>query len=397
MNILNVSQNYYVKGGSDAYMFALEELLSEYGHQVIPFCGENEKNLVSQWDSYFPKCSGFENGSYENILNYFYNVDARKKIHQLTNAIDINLAHLHIYYGKITSSVLNVLHDKKIPIVQTLHEYKLVCPVYTLERNGEVCEKCLSSSKFNCVKYRCKDKSVIKSIARYLEFSISRLLGDIDLIDKFISVSEFHRRKMIEGGVPEEKIVTIHNFVDTDQTSPAYHCGDYALYFGRVESLKGIKTLIDAAQIANVKLFIVGTGNDLDYFKCYAEKQKVNNVKFLGFKAGDELRYLIANCRFVVIPSEWYENCPMSVLEAKAYGKPVIGSDMGGIPELINHEKDGFIFKAKDVIALSDIMSFLFKEKDITEFSINSRLDAEVRFSKKMHYDKLINVYKDVI
>lgn len=397
MNILNISQNYHVNGGSDAYMFALEKLLSEYGHQVIPFCGKNEKNLVSQWDDYFPKCSNFEDGSYENALSYFYNVDARKKLHHLINDVDVNIAHLHIYYGKITSSILHVLRAKKIPIVQTLHEYKLVCPVYTLERNGEVCEKCLSSNKFNCVMYRCKDNSIMKSIVRYIEFSISRILGDVDSIDKFISVSDFHRKKMIEGGVPETKIITVHNFVDTDKVVPNYHGGDYALYFGRIESLKGIKTLIDAAKIANIKVLIVGTGNDLEYFKCYAKKQKADNVSFLGFKTGDELRYLIANCKFVVIPSEWYENCPMSVLEAKAYGKPVIGSDIGGIPELINHEKDGFIYKAKDVLALSDIMTYLFSEKHVTQLSINSRMDAETRFSKKTHYDKLVNVYGNII
>lgn len=397
MKILNISQNYHITGGSDSYMFALENLLSKNKHTCIPFCAKNPKNVTSQWEKFFPESFDFKSNSPKEALQYFYNLDAKNKIRELLNSEKIDIAHLHIYYGKITSSILSELKKRKIPTIQTLHEYKLVCPAYTLEYKGNVCEKCLNSSKLSCITQKCKNDSLIQSTARYLEYKVSRLLGDIKNIDKFISVSEFHRRKMIEGGISESKITTIHNFVDTQEINPSYSSEGYALYFGRVEALKGIKTLIDAAAITGTKLMIAGTGSDIDSFKSYAQSKSLDNVIFCGFKSGDELRTLIKNSCYVVVPSEWYENCPMTVLEAKAYGKPVIGAAIGGIPELINHNIDGYIFEPKNTEALAELMKLLDNQETLLRFSKASRLDAEKRFSAEHHYKMIKVTYEEFL
>lgn len=396
MQILNISQNYHIAGGSDSYMFALERLLRDNNHNPIPFCAQDVRNFPTQWDEYFPR--GFDSKSLKgNPLSYFYNSEAKLKINKLLKNNTVDIAHLHIYYGKLSSSILSPLKKRNIPIIQTLHEYKLVCPAYTLEYKGNICEKCLTSTKLHCIIQKCKNDSIVQSTARYLEYKASRLLGDINNIDKFISVSEFHRRKMIEGGIPERKIITIHNFVDTDQILPHYPSEGYALYFGRIEALKGIKTLLDAACINGTKLVIAGTGSDLEHFKAYASSKKLENVTFCGFKSGHELHDLIRKSAYVVVPSEWYENCPMTILEAKAYGKPVIGTNIGGIPELINHNIDGYIFEPKNTEALAELMKLLENQETLLRFSKASRLDAEKRFSAEHHYQMIKATYEEFL
>lgn len=397
MHVLNVSQNYHINGGSDSYMFALEALLNEYEYKCIPFAAKSYKNLESSFDDFFP--ASFEDHPFPvNMFSYFYNHQAKSNLTDLLTTEHIDVAHLHIYYGKITSSILEVLRKRNIPIIQTLHEYKLACPVYTLERNGEICEKCIKDSTFNCVKNKCKDGSLGLSIMRYLEFHISRLLGDIEKIDMFISVSNFHRQKMIEAGIPSYKVITIHNFIDTNSYQPHYHHRDYALYFGRLENLKGIKTLINAAVESNTKLLIAGTGNDEIELKEYASKISTYNlIEFIGFASGEKLKNLIINCKYTILPSEWYENCPMSIIESKAYGKPVIGSNIGGIPELINDNQDGFLFEPKSTGDLVSKMTKLNNLKNYKEFCINARNDVENRFGKEQHFKTINDVYKKIL
>jgi glycosyltransferase involved in cell wall biosynthesis len=308
----------------------------------------------------------------------------------------IDIFQMHIYYGKLTSSILSVLKENNIPVVQTLHEYKLVCPVYTLERNGEVCEECMGGTVWPAIKNKCKDGSLVKSALRAAETKFSRLLGDRELVDMFISVSHFHRDKMIEGGIPSDKIVTLHNFVDTEKIVPVYG-GNYGLYFGRIEELKGIKTLLDAIKICKQPLKIVGTGAALEQMKQYAVDNEILNVEFLGFKQGNELKELIEGANCVCVPSEWYENCPMTVLEAKAFGKPVIGTKIGGIPELIEHGKDGYLCDVKDSNALANYIELCSNPNDSIKLGKISRINVEEKFSKQAHYEGLMRIYSDVI
>jgi glycosyltransferase involved in cell wall biosynthesis len=397
MKIINCSQNHYVLGGSDSYFFSQSSLLQSHNHQVIPFCAKDEKNINSEWSNFFPVASDFKTLSPTNLISYFYSCDAKSLLIKLLQEIgNIDIFQMHIYYGKITSSILSVLKKNNIPVIQTLHEYKLVCPVYTLERNGDVCEECLDGSVWPAIKNKCKDGSLVKSVVRAAETKFSRMLGDRDLVDKFISVSHFHRSKMIEGGIPSEKIVTLHNFVDTDRLLPIYG-GDYGLYFGRIEDLKGIKTLLDAAKLCSHQIKIIGDGTSLDKMKGYVGSEDITNVSFLGFKEGQELEELIQHSSYVAVPSEWYENCPMSVLEAKAYGKPVIGTRIGGIPELIEHEEDGFLIDVKNVEQLAYYMN-LCSDGDVSKaLGKKARENVVNNFSKNAHYEGLMKIYKDVI
>jgi len=223
-----------------------------------------------------------------------------------------------------------------------------------------------------------------------VESKTARLLGDIRLVDQFICVSDFQRNIMAKSGVPNEKLATLHNFVETTKAAePATNKG-YLLYFGRIEELKGLQTLIAATAKTQHDLIIAGNGSWEP--ELVREVEKWPNIKFVGFQSGKPLDKLINNASAVVVPSEWYENCPMSLLEAKASGISVIGARMGGIPELIRNGKDGFLFEPGDIDSLAKSLN-AFDAADHTELVNAARADAKARFSAWSHYKALMNIY----
>ena len=319
--ILNVSQNHYIRGGSDRYFFTLAEMLKKHGHQVIPFTAVSPKNEPSEWERYFPRGADFEHPGVSDLLRFLYSRDAVKSIQQLLNDTKIDLAHFHIYYGKLTASILGGLKAAGIPLIQTLHEYKLTCPVYNHLSNDEICEACAGKHFWRALPKRCNRGSLARTALSVTESYVSKMLGAVEKFDHFISVSHFLRKKMISHGIPKNKISTVHNFVDVSDITPNFSVGEYVLYFGRVHQSKGILTLIKAAApLKQVPLYIVGDGEAMPEVQHIVEQNGSEHIHLLGFKQGDELRELILNSICTVLPSEWYENCPMSVLESYAYG-----------------------------------------------------------------------------
>ena len=394
--ILNVSQNYHVRGGSDRYFFTLAELLQKHGHRVIPFTAANPNNEPSEWERYFPRGADFEHPGAGDLLRFLYSHDAVKSIRRLLQDTNIDLAHFHIYYGKLTTSILEVLKRDGIPLIQTLHEYKLTCPVYSHLSNDQICEACEGKHFWRALPKRCNRGSLARTTLSVTESYISKMLGAVKKFDHFISVSHFLRKKAISHGIPEDKISTVHNFVDVSDITPNFSIGNYVLYFGRVHQSKGILTLIKAAvPLTHVPIYIVGDGEAIPEVQRIIEQNGCQHIHLLGFKQGDELRELITNSICTVLPSEWYENCPMSVLESYAYGKPVIGADIGGIPELIVDDVDGFLVPSGEQETLRERLLWMFEHKnDAAEMGRIGRYKMETEFNADIHYEKIMNVYK---
>lgn len=393
--VLNISQNHYIRGGSDRYFFTMGDLLEKHGHNVIPFTAANSKNEPSEWEKYFPRGADFENPGPIDLFRYIYSRDAVKSIQNLIKETSVDIAHFQIYYGKVTASILETLKKAGIPLIQTLHEYKLTCPVYSHLSNDKICEACEGKHFWRALPKRCNRGSFARTALSVTESYISRKLGVVEKFDHFISVSHFHRRKMIQYGIPEDKITAVHNFTDVSKFTPNYDIGDYVLYFGRVHQSKGIMTLIDASiPVKHLPLYIVGDGEAMSEIQKLIEENECEHIHLLGFKQGDELKELIQNSLCTVLPSEWYENCPMSILESYAYGKPVIGADIGGIPELIDHEKDGFLIPSGDCEALRECLLWIAHNKDkIVEMGKIGRLKMETEFNADIHYERIMNVY----
>lgn len=395
LTILNISQNHFVRGGSDRYFFTMAEILQKHGHKVIPFTAANPKNEPSEWDKYFPRAADFEKPRPIDLLRFIYSSDAAKSIQSLLKDTDVDIAHFHIYYGKLTASILGHLKDAGIPLIQTLHEYKITCPVYSHLSKDVICEDCEGKHFWRALPKKCNRGSLARTALSVVESYVSRHLGSVDKFDHFISVSNFLRKKMIQYGVPENKISTVHNFTDVTNFTPNYDEGEYILYFGRVHRSKGIMTLIEAAApLEHVPLYIVGDGEAMPEVKQFIENNGCEHIHLLGFKSGDELKELIQKSICTVLPSEWYENCPMSVLESYAYGKPVIGADIGGIPELIVDGEDGFLVPSAEIEPLREKLQWMGEHKNkAVEMGRIGRIKMEREFNAEIHYQKICHIY----
>jgi glycosyltransferase involved in cell wall biosynthesis len=224
------------------------------------------------------------------------------------------------------------------------------------------------------------------------------MLGNVDLVDHFISVSNFQRQKLIELGVPGHKISTVYNFADTRAIAPETTPGEYLLYFGRLERLKGVFTLVEAAKrAADVRLIIAGQGAASAELTRYAADLQAANVEFVGFKQGAELERLVRGSIATVLPSEGYDNCPMAILESYAHAKPVVGSRMGGIPELVHDQVDGLVFAPGDADALAAHLDWMYRHRDqAVQMGRAGRIKIEERFNADVHYQQVRSVYRQV-
>lgn len=351
-------------------------------------------NEPTPWARYFPVGADTEKTSAGDAARYFFNHEARRNLSRMLDDVGpVDVAHLHIYHGKQTPAILQTLKARGIPIIHSLHEYKLACPVYTMQRNGSACEKCVTGTRLNCIRHRCKDGSYLRSAVMAAEFYTSRLLGDVRLVDRFLCVSDFQRRVMAGAGISDDKLFTLHNFVDIPSTDLLSGHDDYLLYFGRLEILKGLATLIKAAARTGRRLLIAGDGS----WRPEMERQIRNlpNVEYLGFCAGPELTQLTCRAKAVVVPSQWYENCPMSVLEAMALGRPVIGARIGGIPELIENGRSGFLFEPGNIPDLIDAFTRL-DSADHPAMCRAARRRAESRFSAVRYQNVLLSHYNSI-
>lgn len=397
VRVLLVNNYGYIRGGSDRLFLDTGALLSKNGIEVDYFVPRDDRNIVS------PCCSftGIDTSKprIDDIPSFFYSKESKKVLRDYLTRRKPDIAHLHIYYGRITASILAALRNHEIPIVQTLHEYKIHCPVSTSWRNQAYCKDCAGGRYWNCVRYCCNRKKIGRSILSALESCISDRLGANSLIDRYIAVSDFQRQLMIEAGLRADKVVTIPNFVPDNVYKNNRSIGSYFLYFGRIETVKGIGTLIDAMRrIPDVNLLLVGDGSDKDYFERVAIEGCLQNIRFLGHKTGDELRALIAGAICTVVPSEWNETFGLVLIESFAQCRPVVASRLGAMTEIVSHGKDGLLFDAKDVTGLAKALRWMADNREYAvEMGVNGQKKVKDLYSEERYFKSLINVYQETM
>ena len=312
----------------------------------------------------------------------------------------INLAHVHLIAHQLSPSILPLLRDEGIPVVHTAHEYKLVCPAYHLyiHHEGEICERCLGGAYRHIITHRCLKNSLAASTLAGVSQYLHRWSGIYENnIDLFIAPSQFLAGKLSEGGIPAEQIRYLHNALDLSEYEPDFTPGDYAVFLGRLQPEKGVRTLLEAMRnVPSGKLKIVGEGEDAGTLKAYAATHGLENVEFMGYRTGDELRALMRGAAFLVLPSEWYENCPMVTLEAYAYGKPVVASRIGGIPESIDEGETGLLYEPGDAAQLAERMNTLFADRAKMEAMGRAGRRKVERYGED-HYGDLMAIYEEAI
>ncbi len=291
------------------------------------------------------------------------------------------------------------IKKRSIPIVYTVHDYKPVCPNYKMLSNAKPCEKCLGGKYINCLLNKCSKDSLAASLINCSEMYFHRLRKYYDLIDTYIAPSSFLANKLIEHGIPETKVIHIPNFVENKQAISKNGDGSHILYFGRLSSEKGVLTLIRAMQkVQNTRLRIAGTGPLEQKLEAYVEKNKLSNVHFEGFKTGADLEKLISHSLFTVLPSEWYENNPLSLLESFAHGKAVIGSNIGGIPELVKDGANGLLFEPGNAKDLAEKINRMVNNKQTArEMGLSAQSMINDAYSPQAYYERLIEIYEGLI
>lgn len=401
MKILMVNKFFYIKGGSETYYFALKKLSEENGDEVIDFSMKDKKNFESQYSKFFVDSVDYNKkqsliSKIKAGFKIIYSFEAKRKLERLIKETKPDIAHLHIFQHQLSLSILDVLKKYNIPIVYTAHDLKMLCPNYKMLTHGKVCEQCKNGKYFNCLKNKCIKNSSIKSTIGMLEAYTNKLRKSYDIIDHIITPSEFYKDKFIEFGIEQEKISHIPNFLDTKQIKyDTIQTDDYFLYFGRLSEEKGIMTLIKAMEgIKYSNLKIVGTGPLEEEIKEYIKNNNIANIEMLGFKSGKELYTIVGNAKAVVLPSEWYENGPYSAIESLKLGRIIIGSDLGGIPELI--DGNGYIFEHGNIKELHEILEKVqnLDEKSIIKMQNKSYKKFEKEYTDKIHYERIQEIYK---
>ncbi|HVP37002.1 MAG TPA: glycosyltransferase [Terriglobales bacterium] len=405
MKLLFVNKYYRPSGGPEKVLLQSKEKLESMGNRVAVFSMQDEKNLSTPYSRYFV-CNVDYNGSSSIVdkakmtLNMIYSLEAKKKMEMLLEEEKPDLAHLHNIYHQISPSILPVLKKKGIPVVMTLHDFKLLCPNYTFLNKGESCERCEGKYFYKAVLHKCVKDSYWKSLVCSLEMYFHRFLKIYrDCVDAFIVLSEFSREKMIRYGIPEDKLFLLPNYIELPSNGKEKPLGEYVLFLGRLSEKNGISTLIQAmVKAKEVPLTIAGEGELLPDLKNYVREKKLENVTFAGFLNGAKLEQTLENSLFIVFPAICYHNCPMSVLESFAFSKSVIGSNLGSIPELIEDGINGFLFEPKNVEELSEKIRYLYYHPLLAEkMGMAAREKVEEKYSEEEYYKKLLGLYQGLI
>lgn len=390
MRILLANKFYYRRGGDCICMLNLEQLLLERGHEVAIFAMQHPLNLLTSWSEYFPSEIKFKPGlgMIEAFVRPFGTDEVKRKFTALLEDFKPDVVHLNNVHSQISPVIAELAYMKGVKVVWTLHDYKLLCPRYDCLMNGtDVCEKCFFDKK-EVLKNKCMKNSKLASYLAYWEAKKWNK-GKLEAYtDTFICPSHFMADKMMQGGFNKEKLYTLCNFVDMKKCcKDEYNKDEYYCFIGRLSHEKGVKTLIEAANRLSYTLKIIGGGPLESEMRALAK----DHIEFVGFKQWEEVKDIVGNARFCVIPSEWYENNPMSVIEAQCLGTPVLGANIGGIPELIENGVTGMVFESRNVEQLKQKIEEMY----IANFDYQAIAEiSQKQYNAENYYKRIMNIYK---
>ncbi len=407
VRVLLVNKFLFPNGGTETYTLKLGEYLISQGHEVQYFGMEHENRIVGNKANSYTSYMDFHDGNILSKATYpirvIYSVEARKKIRKVLDSFKPDVVHLNLFNYQLTPSIiLEVVKWRKMTkracrIIYTSHDYQLLCPNHMLfnPKTRKLCEKCIGGKYINCINNKCIHGSRAKSLVGTAEAMYWKTRFVYKYIDTIICCSEFMKSKMDLNPFFKEKTVALLNFVDDYDLNIEKNLDEkknYVIYFGRYSSEKGLGTLVKACKrLPDISFIFVG-GGPLES-KLNEKIKNIPNIENVGFKSGKELETLIREARFSVCPSEWYENCPFSVIESIMYGTPVLGTRIGGIPELIQEGVTGELFTPGDTRELIEKIRNLWNHHEVTDlYSSNCGND---KFDNLGNYcNKLLKIYE---
>jgi len=406
MRILLVNTYHILGGGDSTYTFNLANLLRQNGHQVAFFAMQDSRNLPDpNFDLFVSSIDFREANQNKSVANgmrvlgrVIYSREARYKFSQLLERFKPDTVHLQNIHAHITPSIIFEAKSRGLPVVWTLHDYKMICPNthFLNDRTGQVCEACGTNRYYQPILKRCKKGSLFASAMASIEAYAHRLMRVREKINHFLTPSEFLRVKLVERGFSASRISHVPLFVPEEQFHFSDRDDGYILYFGKLSQIKGIYILLQACRQTDLPVVLAGTFDES--FARASEFELPTNCKYVGFQQGDALRALITNARAIVLPSLWYENQPFSILEAFASGKPVIASNLGGMAELVAHQERGLLVPPGDLNALIEAMLWMTENSQSARTMGKNALEyAQKEHSAQVHYTRLAQIYNGLI
>ena len=425
MKILLVNKFHYRKGGAETYYLTVGSELERMGHEVAYFSMKHPNNLPCKWDKYFVTQREYNDvknplSAVRDGIALIYSPEAKRNFQALCEEFRPDVVHLNNVHRQITLSILDApyLKEHHVPVFYTAHDYVTVCPGYLmLDGEGRVCDACLEDGKYrHCIENRCVKGSRAKSALAALEASFNSSHHSNERIDRVIAPSRFMRSKLIEGGWPEGKVEALQNFADdailarasgvaddvTDRESP------YLLFFGRLSAEKGVDVLLRAFDAAapslprDMRLIVVGDGPDAAEFRDLAVSlDSAPRIEFAGYQTGDALQTYVERASLAIASSRWRENMPYSIVEAFAAGTPVVGTRIGGIPELVTDGVTGFACEPGDVATMADAMvrgAEAFLDAPVyVRMQESCRAYVRENCSRDKFMDQLVKLYEEAV
>jgi glycosyltransferase involved in cell wall biosynthesis len=402
MNILVVNWTWYPSGGDWTYVENIVNLYQENGHTVVPFSMKDDRNFPSEYSEYF-----IENIDYKKIkrsiaaglqvvAKSIYSFEAQRNLERLLNNVHIDFVHINVIHHYITPTILKIIKKRGIRVIWTLHEYTPICPESTFISHGEVCERCFGGAFYNCVTHTCKKSSVLASTVAALENYVHKYLNYYSYVDYYVCPSVFLYNKFKQFNFFNEKLIQLYhgyNYAEIEavlKIQPS-DVEKYIVFVGRLEKIKGAHTVLKAMQSCpQISLRIIGTGTQETELRDFASKNNLNNVSFLGKKNRHDTLQLIRDAEFLICASEWYEVLGFTVVEAMALGKPVIGSAIGAIPEMVINNYTGILFEPGNSVELAEaINSWYNNPEEIQKLGKNARNHIHQLINTQKHFEGL--------
>nr|MBC7613680.1 glycosyltransferase family 4 protein [Pseudopedobacter sp.] len=411
MNILMINWTWYPSGGDWTYIDNLNHLYQKNGHHIIPFSMKNELNISTPYDKYF-----VENINYKSLnqninltdgvrvlAKSIYSAEAIEKISKLLDENTIDLVHLNLIHKYITPAIIKVIKAANIPIIWTLHDYTIICPEGTFLSNGEVCEDCKVGKFYNATFKKCKKGSLMASMVASIDNYTNHYLNFYQYVDYFICPSKFLFDKFKSYGFFPEKLRQIYHCYQTEdilkeQETRSTHQDKFIVYVGRLEKYKGIHTLLAAMRrCKNIHLKIVGDGSLNNELKQYVSKHQLHNVQFLGKKNNTDVLAVVKQAEFLVCPSECYEIFGFTIIEAMLMQTPVIGADIGAIPETVIPDQTGLLFEMGNEEQLAQQIITLFNQPEkIKQLGLNAEIYIREMVNPAKYYQSLKEIVQQL-
>jgi glycosyltransferase involved in cell wall biosynthesis len=399
MKVVVANNYFYLRGGCERVMFNDIQAMGAHGVEIVPFAAADPDNFETSYSRYFAPGADIRAtsilGRAEAAVDAVHCTRTAEAFDRLLADTKPDVIHCHNVYGRLSTSVLGVAKKRKVPVVLTVHDYKVVCPAYVALKKGKPCSACIDGGYYRCAVNSCHKGQVAASIVYSIEAYWARLTGNYGAVSAFLCPSHFISGLLKQSGIHDDRLIYNPNCVEPRQYRPSYE-GQYVLSVGRLSHEKGLPTLVEAMLGTDIPVRIAGTGPMEATLKSMAE-QHGKSISFEGHCNGERLAELYRNAAFVVVPSEWYENAPMSILESFAYGKPVIGTNIGGIPELITDRQHGRLVTHGSKDELREAISALWNDREAQRtMGQAARRLIETKFSQSSRTASLLNIYQSL-